>query len=132
MKFDKSKLKMRKLEPPARHTFSKGEIVSGVMLEIKKMPLKDGGIVSRYTMELEDGRRVFFLGTSQLDQMMSPRDQGHYFEIVYVGDDTNVVRNGRAMQVFDVARSEHPVMPIGAVGQQLGDGTYITDEDIPF
>lgn len=133
MSIDRSKISMRKVKLPEQIKFVSGEVREGVLEGIVKVRLESGGITSRYVMRSLNGRDRFqFLGTYMLNQMLSPDMVGHYLEITCVGEDANVQRNGRKMMVFEVACSEHPVMPVGNVGQKLEDGTYITDADVPF
>lgn len=133
MAFDRSKISMKKVQPPQQIKFTPRVVVCGELLGIEKIRLRDGGIAARYIMrDMETGQKFQFLGTTQIDQMLGPEDAGHYLEIAYLGEDTNVERNGRKMRVFEIAKSEFPVNPRAAAGRQLEDGTYITDQDIPF
>lgn len=134
MEFDRSKVEMRRVEPPQQIKFEKkGEVFAGALLSIEKVRLQDGGIVCRYLLrDMRTGKRWQFIGTRYLDQSINIDDLGYYLEIAYVGDDTTVVRNGRAMKMFEVARSSHPVIPSAVTGQPTSDGTYVSDSDIPF
>ncbi len=134
MAFDRSKISMKKLQPPQQIKFTPGDVVCGELLGVEKIRLRDGGIAARYMIrDMETGEEFQFLGTTQIDQMLSPEDIGYYLEICYLGEDATVERNGRRMRVFEIAKSEFPVNSRAAAGQhQLEDGTYITDQDIPF
>ena len=134
MTFDRSKISMKRVEPPQQVKFTVGDVVCGELLGVEKIRLRDRGIAARYLMrDMETGKKFQFLGTTQIDQMLSPEDIGYYLEISYLGEDVTVERNGRRMRVFEIAKSEFPVNLRAAAGQhQLEDGTYITDQDIPF
>lgn len=133
MAFDKNSVSMKRIAPPEQVKFEKGDVYCGELLSIEKVRLKDGGIVSRYIMrDMETGKKFRFIGTTQLDETLSPDEVGYYLEIAYIGDDANVERNGRKMKVFEVSKSEHPVRQSARTGQQAPDGTFISDEDIPF
>ena len=79
----------------------------------------------------ENGRLFAFLGCYQIDTKLRADDRGHYITVRYDGDDEGVKRNGNAMKKFSVAVSKHS-FEVPTVGNQIEDGTFITDSDIGF
>lgn len=130
---DESKINMRKLEPPTQIKFEqKGHRVSGVLTHIEKMRLQTGQVVAKYTLQPLGKEKVTFIGTTYVDQILGPEHIGFFVKVEYIGDSTDVVRNGRPMKIFDIFVSDGPVVPGLGTGQKTDDGTYITDADIPF
>jgi len=122
---------MKERKEPTFVQFADGEEVSGILLRIDRMQVgQQKQIANRYTLRDLDGEMYSFLGTYQIDTKLHTTDVGHYVQVRCEGTDSSVTRNGNAMKKFKVSVSEKPYAP--KQGRKLEDGTYITDEDIPF
>jgi hypothetical protein len=71
-----------------------------------------------------DSDRMKLLGTYDLVAKLTRRHVGCAVRIKYRGEDPTVSKNGNAMKIFDVQIKGTP--------SSSGDGSPITDEDIPF
>jgi len=116
-------------EPPPMIGFVRGEVVEGVLLSVRRMPLK-GKLVPRYLIERENGTRVFFWGTYEINEVMKLGDLGHKISIVFIGEDATVGRGENKMKHFEVRISKEPVR--AGIAPAKGDLLEITDDDIPF
>lgn len=110
--------------------FVKGEVIEGVLIQVKRIQVAnpdrpDGpkNPATRYTCLDDEGKPFCFLGCYQIDVKLRPTDIGRAIRLTYIGDDTNVGRNGNQMKVFEVMVSKQKAPE---------DMTFITDEDIPF
>lgn len=94
---------MEEIKAPELFQFKKiGEMVAGIMLAIEPKPVNEK-LVVEYTMQLENGMRITFLGTNDLVKKLDGRCVGHYCEIRYERDDSSFVKQGQSpMKVFKV------------------------------
>jgi len=114
---------MKLREAPPLMRFKTGDSVQGVLVSYERAKLGDSfGI--KYTVEKDDGSRVCFWGTTQINSFLHlPQDQGHYIIIKALGEDTSVRRGENNMKVFEVLVSDEVLAK---------DSTFITDADIPY
>lgn len=73
-----------------------GDEVHGVLLE-KRTQLFGDREIGRYTIE-QEGERVTFLGSEQIDQLISHQEIGYDFMLQYTGDVT--ARSGNKVKQF--------------------------------
>jgi hypothetical protein len=120
---------MQERKEPNFIQFADGEQLEGVLISIMRMEVQ-GKPANKYTLLDPDTNELFaFLGTYMIDTKLRPTDRGRYVRVRCEGD-SDVVRNGRAMKKFYVAVSSKPVTEV--LGAAQSDGTYITNDDIPF
>jgi hypothetical protein len=112
---------MKERTEPAFIQFKAGQTVSGVMVACEKTMIQ-GKPATKFVLDNE-GIRVAFLGTYQINQKLGRSDLGHFVRIKYVGEDTKVGREGNQMRVFDVAVSMELAVPQEA---------EYSDTEIPF
>jgi hypothetical protein len=125
---------MKERKEPEFISFSDGEMVEGVLLNIDRIPVGETKqMTNRYTVrDIENRENLYsFLGTHQIDTKLSREDIGHVVSVRCEGVDHSVQRNGNAMKKFKVLVSDVPYN-VATRGRQLEDGTYITNEDIGF
>ena len=113
---------MKEREEPRFMSFSTGDVVDGILVLKEKVMIKEKPAI-RYTVKVDDGDFVAFLGTHQLNTKLRITDIGHFVSIRCEGEDTMVKRGENCMKVFRVLVSENPATD--------GD-LYISDADIPF
>ena len=76
--------------------------VQGVLVHIGQVEVK-GKPATQYTLENpENGKRVTFLSTYDLDRKIRPNDLGHYLMVTYEGEDTSIATQGSPMKKFRV------------------------------
>jgi len=134
----KAVMEMETREEPDFIQFTRGDVVEGVLLSIEliKVKGKDGTVpkeCTRYTLRTDDGKRVAFLGTHQINSKLYASDRGHRIIVTCTGEDEKVQRNGNPMKTFVVRVSKSavadvvlsPVSNSGAIQE-------ISDDDIPF
>ncbi len=114
--------------------FTEGEVIEGVLVNVERIQVGNPPKSAvRYTLaDVEDGSLICFLGSYQIDTKLRPSDKGHYITVRYEGEDTSVKRNGNSMKRFKVFVSAAPYISATATGNQLEDGTFITNDDIGF
>ena len=64
---------------------------------------------TRYTVEVEPGIEVVFLGSVDIDRQIKLGFVDHVLIVKYEGEDQNIIRNGNAMRRYKVAYSKDPV-----------------------
>ena len=113
--------------------FTDGASIEGVLVNIERIDVGTPPKPAiRYTIaDLEDAKLRCFLGSYQIDTKLRRGDIGHVIGVRYEGEDRSVSRNGNAMKRFRVFVSEKP-HKAAAQGNQIADGTFITDDDIGF
>lgn len=124
---------MRERKEPTFVTFADGDFVEGVLVNVERIEVGEPKkMANRYTVADLDTRELSsFLGSYQIDTKLRPSDKGHFIQVRCEGEDKTVVRSGRAMKKFRVVVSDEAV-PAAKTGNQLEDGTFITDYDIGF
>ena len=129
-----SQLTMVERKEPEFVKFALGEMLEGVLLKLERIEVGDKGQRAiRYTVEDSNTRQAkCFLGTYQIDTMLRTHDIGHVISIVYLGDDSSVERNGNLMRKVQIKVSLENTFDAPKKGNKLEDGTYITDDDLPF
>jgi hypothetical protein len=120
-----------KVEEPKKFEFERGSILVGILTSAERVELRDDKGISkpamRYTVLDHDSKKdVFFHGTAKLDSMIKPYMVGRFMSITCTGEDSNVVRNGRAMKTFEIQHSRQTAPGYTSAG------TAVTDDDIPF
>jgi hypothetical protein len=120
-----STLEMIEREEPRFVKFATGEIIEGTLLAVDALKIKDKTGV-RYTVQLDSGELVGFLGTFQINTKLRREDRGHRIRVTCVGEDTMVKRGENCMKVFDIAVSKQRVTAGAADALEIGD------DDIPF
>lgn len=123
-----AQVEKKRREAPRMIRFATGECVEGI-LDLRERITIQGKPVIRYTVKQDNGEYVTFLGTADLITKLRAGDVGLRVSIACIGEDTMVKRGDNCMKLFEVDVWE-PVH--GATSQGDGDGTRITDEDIPF
>ena len=130
---------MQERKEPAFVKFNEGDVAEGVLLNVERIEIEDSQSKAkknalRYTVQdLETGDLSSFLGAYQIDVKLRPVDKGHYISVRYEGEDKTVSRNGNAMKRFKVLVSNASVSEVAkANGIPLADGTFITNDDIPW
>ena len=131
-------IEMEERHEPEFVRFDAGDLVEGVLLLRERITVK-GKPVIRYTLEKPTGLCVTFLGTANLISRLRTDDIGHFVQIVCKGEDQMVKKGDNFMKVFEVNVSKAAVgkLRVDSSGRvtgaaPAGDGTEITDEDIPF
>ena len=123
-----------RLESPELVEFEKpGATVFGRLISVTEVEVR-GKKVPQYVLTVEQ-KRFKFLGTYDLVQKLNASHRGMLVRVKFLGTDPSISRNGNAMKVFDVMVKPDQataVQPQAAQVKRLEDGTYITDEDIPF
>jgi hypothetical protein len=120
-----SPLEMETREEPKFVNFSAGDVVDGTLYSMERVTVR-GNASIRYNVLQDNGEMCAFIGTHQLNTKLRPSDVGHRVEIRCQGEDTMIKRGENCMKVFQVRVSKN------AVRAAAGDGTEITDADIPF
>lgn len=111
---------------PQQISFSKqGDKIQGVLMGIS-MHAINGKKVPQYTVRKDDGIRVTFLATWDLQQKIDHRAVGHPISIEYVGQYDNIEKNGNKAKKFKVLVDYETKVEPGHSGLE------ITDDDIPF
>ena len=100
-------LLMVERQEPRFQSFAAGDVVEGVLTEIRRVTVK-GNIAVRYTVRQDDDTYVCFLGAYQIDTKLRTSDTGHRVSIACIGADTSVRRGGNCMKVFKVHVSNEP------------------------
>lgn len=123
-----AQVEKKRREAPRMIRFATGECVEGI-LDLRERITIQGKPVIRYTVKQDNGEYVTFLGTADLITKLRAADVGLRVSITCIGEDTMVKRGDNCMKLFEVDVWE----PVHfATSQGDGDGTQITDEDIPF
>lgn len=119
---------MKERKEPEFITFGDGEEVTGILLTIERIRVKDKP-VSRYTViEEESGELKAFLGTFQIDSKLRTGDALHRIRVRCEGSDPSITRNGKALKLFKVYVSQFKVNDALREASEFG----ITDAEIPF
>lgn len=118
--------------------FEAGDTLEGVLLNRDRVSVQ-GKPVIQYLLEKTNGMTVKFFGTADIVQKLRPDHVGRFLSITCRGEDQMVKRGENCMKVFEIFASEKPVgkVRVDSSGHTTmeaprGDGTEITDEDIPF
>ena len=117
--------------------FQTGDVLEGVLLQRNRVTL-GGKPAIQYMLEKPSGVVVKFNGTADIIEKIQPGYVGHYLQITCIGEDQMVKRGDNYMKVFEIFRSKEPVSKANSNGHTgasetvAGDGTEITDADIPF
>jgi len=135
--------------------FAEGEVVEGVMLSMSKFMVRDPEDpdneaarkpVMRVLVKDDDGELQAFHCTYDLLQKLHAVDCGHRIQVKYQGEDHSVRRGNNSLKRFSVKVSKYPAVQVfgdrtrdagadettGSKGRQLEDGTFVSDNDIPF
>jgi hypothetical protein len=128
-------MEMVERKEPEFVKFAAGEVVAGILLAIDEIAIGDPSRANapkkaalKFTVEIEDGKRVSFLGSYDIVSKLQMSDIGHYIIVRYEGEDKAVSRNGNALKRFSVSVSTKPVRTGTALEASLG----ITNDDIGF
>jgi hypothetical protein len=116
---------MEMREEPHFVQFVTGEMIEGTLLARDRVQVK-GQAGVRYTVKLDNGTLVAFLGTYQLNTKLRLDDLMHRVEIRSIGEDVMVKRGDNCMKVFEVKVSKDRVVA------PSGDSPEITGDDLPF
>ena len=117
--------------------FQTGDVLEGVLLQRNRVTL-GGKPAIQYMLEKPNGMVVKFNGTADIIEKIQPGYVGHFLSITCIGEDQMVKRGENYMKIFEIYRSKEPVSKPNGSGQAgasepaAGDGTEITDADIPF
>lgn len=87
-------------EEPRFVQFNEGDVVEGVLVEIKSLSVQ-GKPAIRYTVD-DNGQLYSFLGTYQINEKIHFGDKGKKVRIRYEGEDRSVARSGNPMRIFRV------------------------------
>lgn len=118
-------------EGPDFIRFKTGDKWEFVLIGRERLTVKGKGVI-RYTGRLQNGRLVAFLGTADLITKLRTDDMGHGVRIHCMGDNVSVQpEGGNPMKVFEVQITRE-ILAKPEQLSPLGDGTEITDDDIPF
>jgi hypothetical protein len=128
---------MQERKEPRRIKFEReGDSIEGVLVGIERLKM-DGKFVPKFVFAevnitgdrvTPTGDRFDFLGTYDLANKIRISDVGKFLFIRYESQDASVERNGNKLRRFKVGISEAPIFG----KEQVNDGTFISDEDIPF
>jgi hypothetical protein len=118
---DARDLKMVEREGPRFVRFKVGELVEGVLVEIKRQNVQ-GKPAIRYTVD-DGGQLYSFLGTYQINEKLRVSDKGKRVSICYEGEDTSVSRAGNRMRKFRVFVSSGIVNAEAASGATCSDAS---------
>src|SRR5256885_13866505 len=101
---------MLEVTAPELFQFTKqGQNVEGQLLNIEPATVK-GKPAIEYMIQQEDGRRLTFLGTNDLNKKIQPDHIGHWLMIRYERDDSSFQKENQSpMKVFKVMVSREPV-----------------------
>ncbi|HLW53280.1 MAG TPA: hypothetical protein VKW06_10595 [Candidatus Angelobacter sp.] len=106
-----------------------GDYVEGLLAEVCLVEITDKETnhkkrVMQYIVQEKD-RTVKLLGSADINQKLSLKDQGSMVRITYTGNSKTVQKNNNPMREFQIL-----VKPPGRVGTKFSDGTELTDEDM--
>lgn len=82
---------MKEREEPRFMSFSTGDVVDGILVLKEKVMIKEKPAI-RYTVKVDDGDFVAFLGTHQLNTKLRITDIGHFVSIRCEGEDDGEAR----------------------------------------
>lgn len=116
-----------------------GDRLAGILTAIQKVRLLDEDtsqykLVVEVLIETERGAMKFRPGFD-VKSKLRRRMIGNQVLIKYLGTDPERGKDGNALKVFGVywqPKAEGTKVADGPPQNKLDDGTYITDEDIPF
>jgi hypothetical protein len=117
-------MEMETREDPRFVQFTTGEVIEGTLLKVEPVLIKDKR-ATRYTVQIDDGSLISFLGTWQINSKLRPDDRGHRISVHCIGEDTMVKRGENCMKIFEVQVSKKRV-------DASNSALEITDDDIPF
>jgi hypothetical protein len=127
-----AEMEMETREEPKQIKFAEGDVCEGVLLSVDKAMVKQKPAVS-YTVRLDSGEQVSFLGTYQLNRKLRVEDRGHRIAVICRGEDPNVKRGENCMKLFDVKVSKLRVNGVALPPEQREEVVLeITNDDIPF
>jgi hypothetical protein len=124
-------MEMETREEPKFIRFTTGDVCEGVLVLIEKAIVNKRPAV-RYTVRLDDGSEVSFIGTNQINRRLRSGDEGHKVEIVCTGEDPSVKRGDNCMKLFKVRVSKSRTTGVSLPVRTEGDVPEITDDDISF
>lgn len=84
--------------------------MQGVLVNIATVEVK-GKETTQYTLENpENGKRVTFLATYDLERKIRPGDMGHFLTVSYEGEDNSIKTQGSPLKKFrvQVAKDKEP------------------------
>jgi hypothetical protein len=103
--------KMREIKAPEMFKFTKqGQFIAGVLINLEPVTVKNESGASQtieYTLRMENGERLTFLGTNDLNKKIQPEYIGYWHEIRYERDDNSFQKPGQsAAKIFKVTVAE--------------------------
>jgi hypothetical protein len=102
---------MQEVEAPEMFKFSdQHPQLSGILIDISLVTVSSKE-TTQYMFEAEDGHRVTFLATYDLQRKIRPAHVGHFMWIRYEGEDRSVETQGSPLRKFrvQVSREKEPV-----------------------
>jgi hypothetical protein len=126
-------------EEPRRVKFTTGTVVEGLLTGMKETQVKGSADSTfRYTVDLESGEQVDFLGTNQILKKIRLTDLGRMIHIECIGEDVTVQRGGNNMKVYKIFVSKEKFLTIPSSMGSLDSlpintrNPEITDDDVGF
>jgi hypothetical protein len=102
----KPRREMEEVQAPAMFQFSDQQrTLSGVFMDIAEVTIK-GRPTIQYMLQDEEGRRVTFLATYDLQRKIQAIHAGHWMTITYEGEDPSVQTQGSPLRKFKVQVSK--------------------------
>ena len=102
---------MREIKAPEMFKFTKqGQMIAGTLVSIEPATV-NGKEAIEYMLQGENGTRLTFLGTNDLNKKIHPGQIGHWMEIRYETDDASFQKAGQSpAKVFkvQVSREKEP------------------------
>ena len=99
---------MIEAKAPEMMKFSRqGQELTGVLINIEPVTVRGESQTLEYTLLDDNGERLTFLGTNDLNKKIQARYIGHYLGIRYESDDNSFTKQGQsAAKVFRVLVSK--------------------------
>jgi hypothetical protein len=103
--------KMREIKAPEMFKFIKpGQSVQGILINLEPITVRNENGSSEtieYTFRMENGERLTFLGTNDLNKKMQPDYIGYLHEVRYERDDDSFTKRGQSpAKIFKVLVAE--------------------------
>jgi hypothetical protein len=103
----KPRREMREIKAPEMFKFTKmGQTIEGVLINLEPVTVKNESGSSQtieYTFRLDNGGRLTFLGTNDLNKKIQAEYLGFWHEVRYERDDNSFTKPGQsAAKIFKV------------------------------
>jgi hypothetical protein len=97
---------MQEVKAPEQFQFSEQRrTLSGTLIDIDQVAVKEKPTM-QYTLRLENGERVTFLATYDLQRKIEPAHIGHWMTVTYEGEDHAIKTQGSPLRKFRVQVSK--------------------------